>query len=615
MKSKIIDKYFNTLLLVTISFIIQVNSNAQSDIIAFDFANYGISDFVQHSAVKTKLGEIVIVGTLTPGVISGNSDIVMIKLDSSGNILWSNYIDYGEDEFAGSLLIDPEGNIVLVGYKGQNAGSSPNKDLIIVKFNTNGQLIAESVIIDSQLGYSLYGMDVEYIEGGICDESSLDYIIVGTAANGATAMSSKFGFVLKINSNLTDIYWGYSYQSENVTNEYDSFNHILKMNHPWGVEAFLLTGSGKGNIPGYPEGQMVTNDLINLDGMSLWGSAKSSKDHSPFISNGVMALYRQDTNTFYVLNRGGENDVLISEIDAHSGNNTGNNLGLHNHEHDSYIITGMDWMNQNQTKMILTGYRMNTYSYPSNYEGASIFIEIDLLSFPQPNSVSWASSRIEFSGLNLQNLTFDHIVQPINYNTGGMPYHVYNQFYTPKSSFFTVADEYKVGYVTPYEDIKANIFNASFHSINLSTSIEDECFYIEENTHEYNYSINERNNFKRQPHYFEIDKNKPEVVNIPIESKSICYDREIGEKSNKSDSLNNTDYNLLKVYPNPTTDFIYIDSNKKIEEVVVYNVSGQMLEMSYENMDTLDFSNYSSGIYFIKVKTDHEEKIFKVIRK
>src|SRR5699024_8940494 len=127
----------------------------------------------------------------------------------------------------------------------------------------------------------------------------------------------------KIDSNLTDISWGYSYQSENVTNEYDSFNHILKMNHPWGIEAFLLTGSGKGNFSWYPEGQMVTNDLINLDGVSLWKNAKSSKDPSPFISNGVMALYRQDTNTFYVLNRGGENDVLISEIDAHSGNNTG----------------------------------------------------------------------------------------------------------------------------------------------------------------------------------------------------------------------------------------------------------------------------------------------------
>lgn len=613
MKKSIINiKKAAIILMLLFSFLIDLNASAQSYINAFDFAD---SNFMQHSAVKTELGEIVIVGTLTPGVVSGNSDIVMIKLDSSGNILWSNYVDYGEDEFAGSLVIDPEENIVLVGYKGQNGGSSPNKDLIIVKFNTNGELIAESVIVDSQLGYSLYGMDIEYIKSGICDESSLDYIVVGTGANGATAMSSKFGFVLKIDSNLTDISWGYSYQSENVTNEYDSFNHILKMNHPWGIEAFLLTGSGKGNFSWYPEGQMVTNDLINLDGVSLWKNAKSSKDPSPFISNGVMALYRQDTNTFYVLNRGGENDVLISEIDAHSGNNTGNNLGLHNHEHDSYIITGMDWMNQNQTKIILSGYRMNSYSYPSNYEGAAIFVEIDLLSFPQPNSVNWASSMIEFSGLNLQNLTFDHIVQPINYNTGSVPYHVYNQLYTPKSSFFTVADEYKVGFVTPYEDILANIFNASFHSIDLSTSIEDECFYLEENTHEYNFSVEERNNFKRQPHYFEIGKNKPEVVNIPIESKSICYDREIGGKSNKSDSSNDTDYNLLKVYPNPTTDFIYIDSNKKIEEVVVYNVSGQMFEMSYENKDTLDFSNYSSGIYFVKVKTDDEEKVFKVIKK
>src|SRR5690554_2782849 len=68
------------------------------------------NDFVQHSIAKWDRGEYAIVGTVTPGVLGGDSDVLLLKTDDFGNIHWMRYIsspDYLDiDSFAGSIIID-----------------------------------------------------------------------------------------------------------------------------------------------------------------------------------------------------------------------------------------------------------------------------------------------------------------------------------------------------------------------------------------------------------------------------------------------------------------------------------------------------------------------------
>ncbi|NRR90520.1 CotH kinase family protein [Winogradskyella undariae] len=63
--------------------------------------------------------------------------------------------------------------------------------------------------------------------------------------------------------------------------------------------------------------------------------------------------------------------------------------------------------------------------------------------------------------------------------------------------------------------------------------------------------------------------------------------------------------NGLKVYPNPTSNYLEIqNSNYTIESVAVYNLQGQQLyNNSYANENTisLDFSSFSKGLYMVVV--------------
>jgi uncharacterized repeat protein (TIGR02543 family) len=72
----------------------------------------------------------------------------------------------------------------------------------------------------------------------------------------------------------------------------------------------------------------------------------------------------------------------------------------------------------------------------------------------------------------------------------------------------------------------------------------------------------------------------------------------------------------ISIYPNPAKDKIKIFSNTTIENVLVYNVFGKLVYKSSEklNSTTVDVSNFSSGIYFVKVFSDGFTKTKKIVK-
>ena len=60
--------------------------------------------------------------------------------------------------------------------------------------------------------------------------------------------------------------------------------------------------------------------------------------------------------------------------------------------------------------------------------------------------------------------------------------------------------------------------------------------------------------------------------------------------------------NEIVIYPNPATDFVNIVSQQEIMDLTVFNFVGQVIYQGETNK--LNTSNYKSGIYFIRIKTD-----------
>ena len=74
----------------------------------------------------------------------------------------------------------------------------------------------------------------------------------------------------------------------------------------------------------------------------------------------------------------------------------------------------------------------------------------------------------------------------------------------------------------------------------------------------------------------------------------------------------------LSVYPNPVSDRLYIETETEVEEVVVYDLFGrrQVTETpSRQGNVTVDVSNLSNGVYFVKVVTENGEIVKRFIKK
>ncbi|RMG78532.1 MAG: T9SS C-terminal target domain-containing protein, partial [Bacteroidetes bacterium] len=63
----------------------------------------------------------------------------------------------------------------------------------------------------------------------------------------------------------------------------------------------------------------------------------------------------------------------------------------------------------------------------------------------------------------------------------------------------------------------------------------------------------------------------------------------------------------LKVFPNPTTDVVYIQSD---ESVYIYSLSGKLVKKIDAAPKNITVSNLEKGIYFVKSKN----KMVKLIK-
>jgi hypothetical protein len=73
----------------------------------------------------------------------------------------------------------------------------------------------------------------------------------------------------------------------------------------------------------------------------------------------------------------------------------------------------------------------------------------------------------------------------------------------------------------------------------------------------------------------------------------------------------------LTYYPNPVTNTLTLNSGKAIQNVIVFNMLGQVILNSAPNSisSQIDMSNLKAGAYFVKVSVNNSEKTIKIIKK
>lgn len=70
----------------------------------------------------------------------------------------------------------------------------------------------------------------------------------------------------------------------------------------------------------------------------------------------------------------------------------------------------------------------------------------------------------------------------------------------------------------------------------------------------------------------------------------------------------------IQVFPNPVSDVLTVSSDKKVNQISVYNVAGQLIQ-EVNNTNVINLAKLSSGIYFVKTVVEGKTEMTKVIKK
>jgi len=70
--------------------------------------------------------------------------------------------------------------------------------------------------------------------------------------------------------------------------------------------------------------------------------------------------------------------------------------------------------------------------------------------------------------------------------------------------------------------------------------------------------------------------------------------------------LNNLDGSEIKIYPNPTSDFINItlSEGSQIKQAAIYDINGKMVFESTNHLNQINISALESGIYLLQIETE-----------
>ncbi|WP_296385964.1 ELWxxDGT repeat protein [Winogradskyella sp.] len=73
--------------------------------------------------------------------------------------------------------------------------------------------------------------------------------------------------------------------------------------------------------------------------------------------------------------------------------------------------------------------------------------------------------------------------------------------------------------------------------------------------------------------------------------------------------LNNT----ISIFPNPTSNYFEIESTSTIDNIEIYSLKGQSIK-SFEPQNQYDISEFSIGVYFVKIQSKNGEVIKRIIK-
>jgi len=147
---------------------------------------------------KTTEDSFVLVG-YTESYNQDNNQILLIKVDMTGNVLWSKTIGLDRSVYASTLTVVRDGGFVILGETINNSGEVKHSDILVTKTDKDGNILWSKIIGGDRTdyGYSISEtIDHGYIIGGETNsfgKGDWDYYFVKLKENGDIEWTRAFG--------------------------------------------------------------------------------------------------------------------------------------------------------------------------------------------------------------------------------------------------------------------------------------------------------------------------------------------------------------------------------------------------------------------------------------
>ena len=247
--------------------------------------------------IKTSGNEYVITGfTSSYGIYYHDDDLFLLKIDDNGNVIWSRTYGGNKNEIASKLIQTNDSSIMVIGST-QSFGCGEN-DILLMKTNSTGNILFSKTyggtsndygisIVESTSGYYILGDTRSFSIGGF------DMCLIKVNANGTSSCRFKdadpvistpvwkvnngmFGNVLV--SNNKEVKSNYSFTNQPIQFQ---TRDMCECNPPTALFTYNAM-----------DGSVSFNDLSTWVDSWLWdfGNGITSSEHNP------SRLITQDTN-------------------------------------------------------------------------------------------------------------------------------------------------------------------------------------------------------------------------------------------------------------------------------------------------------------------------------
>jgi hypothetical protein len=243
-----------------------------------------IKDEITETPVTDKMGNLYIAGT-TKGDLSGKNigkrDGFLAKLDGDGNTVWTKQFGTSDDDVIEWLAIDKTGNLFVTGYTKGNLDKKSNgkPDIIVVKFDTSGNIIWQKQ----------YGSDSIDVGKSIMVDDKENIYVTGATLGplGQKFFGKADAFLMKLDSKGDIIFirqFGTPEDEISFGITQDASENISVCGVTTGDLAIKNKGNGDAFVSKYnPKGELIKTIQFGTDSVDQATRIASDKENNVYV--------------------------------------------------------------------------------------------------------------------------------------------------------------------------------------------------------------------------------------------------------------------------------------------------------------------------------------------